>query len=205
MIYWVQKNKNLLMVLGLISLLGYVIYSAYTRRELSNEANVAKTEASQAKKEATDAKEELRLEQFEFNRSSLGYSLNNPGNIRVSSSKYRGEVPTSSAFKQFSSMKHGFRAMTALLHTYIKSGYNTVDKIVNRWAPSSDGNNPGRYAANVAKNANVKRDQVLTVYDFRNGNLMNIIYSMTRVEQGYAPNIRDLNDGFVMYLNEEQL
>ena len=34
---------------------------------------------------------------------------------------------------------------------------------------------------------------------------MNIIYFMTRVEQGYAPNIKDLSDGFEMYMKEANI
>lgn len=42
-----------------------------------------------------------------------GLRNNNPGNIRLSSTKYQGEVQPSqdTAFKQFESMAYGYRAI----------------------------------------------------------------------------------------------
>ena len=51
---------------------------------------------------------------------SRGLRNCNPGNIRQSRSKFKGEVRPSrdSAFKQFESMAYGYRAMFVLLDTY---------------------------------------------------------------------------------------
>ena len=53
-------------------------------------------------------------------RLSRGLRNLNPGNIRRSSVRYKGEKShsTDSAFKQFESLEAGYRAMFVLLHTY---------------------------------------------------------------------------------------
>ena len=181
--YYVYSYRKILLVIALVSVAGYISYMVYAKDKL-----VQKIDQSQV----YDG----------FEKTSLGYSLNNPGNIRVTNSKSVGEVYSSAPFKKFSNMKYGFRAMTELLHVYVNNGSNTIDKIINRYAPASDGNTPESYIAEVARNSNVKRDQILTEGDFRNGNMLNIMYFMTRVEQGYAPNIKDLSDGFDMYYNK---
>ena len=186
MIFWVYSYRKILLVIGLVGVLGYVVFLWHSKKELTQQVTQSQVYDG-------------------FSRNSLGYSLNNPGNIRITSSFLPGEIRSSnSSFKEFSTMKHGFRAMSALLHNYIKNGYNTLNKIINRYAPKGDGNNnPDHYASIVAKNANIKVNQVLSDQDFKNGNMMNIIYFMTRVEQGYAPNIKDLSDEFDMYMNEK--
>jgi len=190
--YQVYQYRKTLLTLSLIATIAYIGYLLYGKHELAQQVQ-----------QITYTK----VEQQDFNNTkSIGYSLNNPGNIRNSSTKFKGEVDSDKAFKKFSNMSYGFRAMTSLLHTYIKSGYNTVDKILNRYAPAGDGNNnPNNYVASVTKAANVKPNQILSTSDFKNGNMMNIMYHMTKVEQGYPPNIQDLTSGFNMYINEEQI
>lgn len=185
-IYWVYSYRKFLIVAALIGVVGYIIFLLHDKKELTQQV---------AQSQVYDG----------FSRTSLGYSLNNPGNIRITGKYLSGEVQSDKPFKKFVTMKHGFRAMTGLLHSYINNEYNTINKIINRYAPASDGNDPIGYAKTVAKNSNVKADQVLSEQDFRNGNILNIMYFMTRVEQGYSPNIKDLSDGFDMYVNEAKI
>jgi hypothetical protein len=187
--YQVYQYRKVLLTVSLVAVICYMGYLFYEKQELTKEVKqITYTKATQ-----------------DFNNTkSLGYSLNNPGNIRNSRTSFQGEIQSDKPFKKFSNMAYGFRAMTSLLHNYIKSGYNTVDKILNRYAPTGDGNNnPRNYVAAVTKAANVKPDQLLTDADFKNGNMLNIMYHMTKVEQGYPPNIQDLVSGFNMYTKEE--
>ena len=60
---------------------------------------------------------------------SRGLSNRNPGNIRQSAVRYKGEVRPSRdpAFKQFESMPWGYRAIFVLLDTYrIRHGLETI-------------------------------------------------------------------------------
>ena len=61
----------------------------------------------------------------------------------------------------------GAQAQTALLQSYVRRGFNTPAKIINRWAPAGDGNNnPTAYAQTVAQalgigvNDPVRPDQI---------------------------------------------
>jgi hypothetical protein len=65
-------------------------------------------------------------------------NINNPGNIRNSSTKYIGELTPSKhkSFKTFENIFWGYRAMFKILNTYISSYHlNTIDKMINRYAP----------------------------------------------------------------------
>ncbi len=142
----------------------------------------------------------------------IGNSLNNPGNIRKSATVYKGEVTSSNpAFKQFSDMKYGFRAMASLLYHYINSsGYNTLNSILSHYAPAGDGgNNPAAYAKFVGQNANIDPNQILSTADFYPGplgaNIQNIIRWMARDEEGVMPDEQALSDGYNLFLKDQGL
>jgi hypothetical protein len=83
--------------------------------------------------------------------NSRGLKNNNPGNLRIGSSAWMGKIPKSQnsdgSFEQFETWVYGVRAMTKLIRNYIKGGTNTINKIINKYAPPSDGNNTNRYIA----------------------------------------------------------
>lgn len=90
---------------------------------------------------------------------------NNPGNLRASA--FTRKLPgfksvDADGFAVFDSPSSGAAAQGALLGSYIDRGYNTVAKIINRWAPPSDNNDTGAYIKSVAKALNVAPGQVLT-------------------------------------------
>lgn len=201
LIYCIQKYKKILLVLGSIVVLGYLVYLAYSNRELFNSNQTLSEQIEKVQEESKDLREQIKFDEGMY-KHTLGYSLNNPGNIRNAGKRYVGEVSTDQAFKKFDNMKHGFCAMTELLHSYIRGGHNTISKIINRWAPSSDGNNPERYISSVCKNTGISRDYEFTTEDFRNGKILNVMYFMTKVEQGQVPNIKDLYDGYSIYIKK---
>ncbi len=141
----------------------------------------------------------------------VGNALNNPGNIRASGVTYKGEVASSNpAFKQFSDMKYGFRAMASLLYNYINSkGLDTIQKIINTYAPGSDGNNPVSYANFVAQNSGIGVNQTLSTDDFTSTfftpNMQKIIQYMARIEQGKDPDLNALSDGYNLFLADQGL
>ena len=68
---------------------------------------------------------------------SRGLKNCNPGNIRRSRGRYKGEVVPSRdpAFKQFESLAWGYRAIFVLLHTYrTRHGLRTIAEMIARWA-----------------------------------------------------------------------
>lgn len=124
-----------------------------------------------------------------------GLRNNNPGNIRKGGDTFQGEkLPSSdTAFKQFNSMPYGYRAMFVTLATYIEKGYNTIDKIVNRWAPPVE-NNTDSYQKNVSRISKVARTKVLTTSD--GPQLKAIVSAMSYIENGMQVNEYDLNEGY---------
>lgn len=127
-----------------------------------------------------------------------GYRNNNPLNIRRSNEMWLGEVrpSTDAAFKQFKNMGYGFRAALKLLRNYIGKGHNTIQKIVNRWAPPEDGNFTSSYINNVATRSGISADRVIDRNDRES--LIAIAYAMAISENGKAPDRKDIEAGWDM-------
>lgn len=116
-----------------------------------------------------DAMERNRLLAINYlGRSSYprGMRNNNPGNIRISSSAWKGKVPvsknTDGAFEQFESYVWGTRALIILLRNYInRDKLNTIRKIVAKYAPPSE-NHTDKYAKWVATQTGIGIDQEIS-------------------------------------------
>lgn len=126
---------------------------------------------------------------------SRGLRNNNPLNIRISSSPYKGKIEGSDkAFETFESMPYGYRAAFVILGTYLSNGFNTIEKIVSRWAPPEDNNDTAAYITAVEKQSGVPRDKVLNAYS---GNeYIRIVSAMSAVENGVKANMNDVIAGF---------
>lgn len=92
---------------------------------------------------------------------------NNPTNLRPSStSAWLGQVGISrNNFSIFKSAEWGFRAAHVNLENYLKNGYVTIDRIINRWAPPSDNNPTSQYVENVYTWTKFPRGKVITRAD----------------------------------------
>lgn len=77
---------------------------------------------------------------------SRGIRNNNPFNIKKSLNSWKGKLKFSAdeTFEQFQTMDYGLRAGFQLLRGYIARGFDTTEKIINRFAPTSE-NNVARY------------------------------------------------------------
>lgn len=127
-----------------------------------------------------------------------GYRNNNPLNIRKGTSNWAGRVlpGADKSFEQFENMGYGFRAGLKTLRTYISKGYNTIEKMISRWAPESDGNNTASYIEHVAKRAGIAKDRVIGRNDREA--LVSIAYAMAISENGSAPLRSDIEAGWEM-------
>jgi len=101
---------------------------------------------------------------------------NNPGNIEhVASNKWLGILPkekrnpeqlAETRFEVFESGVYGFRAMALLFQKYQdKYGCNTVEKMINKWAPNFE-NNTDAYVKAVAAKVKVRADDVIDVHQY---------------------------------------
>lgn len=96
---------------------------------------------------------------------SRGLDNNNPGNIRRSSVKYKGErVPSSDPeFRQFESVEWGYRAIFMLLYTYhLRHGCRTLRQMIDRYAPPSE-NPTSAYLKFVSQRSGIDPDYVIDV------------------------------------------
>lgn len=62
----------------------------------------------------------------------------NPGNIRKSKDQWEGAVGDDGAFVIFDSPESGVRALAKNLQSYGRQGYDSIEKIINRWAPPNE-------------------------------------------------------------------
>ena len=95
---------------------------------------------------------------------SRGLDNNNPGNIRRSRVRYKGEIESNDPqFRQFESVEWGYRAVFVLLYTYYhRHGCRTLRQMIDRYAPPSE-NPTSAYLKFVSQCSGVDPDYVLDV------------------------------------------
>lgn len=131
---------------------------------------------------------------------SRGLRNNNPGNIRRSKVRYKGEVTPSRdpEFKEFSSMAYGYRAMFVLLDTYrSRYGLDTIRKMLNRYAPPTENFTNG-YVRFVADYSGVMPDEVIDTRAQRD--MVPIVAAMSKIENGVAANRADVEEGWRLFV-----
>ena len=81
---------------------------------------------------------------------------NNPLNIRANGIEWNGSVGDDGEFVKFESPEMGFRAAYKTLMTYRNHhGLDTIDGIINRWAPSSE-NHTESYVAYIREKLGIQ-------------------------------------------------
>lgn len=95
-----------------------------------------------------------------------GLRNNNPGNLKRTKDAWQGKIPfpqsKDATFEQFKEIKFGIRAMLKDLIHDINKGKNTVNALINEYAPSSE-NDTKAYILNVCKTLGVQPNQKLTM------------------------------------------
>ena len=126
---------------------------------------------------------------YDMKNNSLlprGYRNNNPVNIRISNNNWNGKVKpnTDGTFEQFIDLPHGYRAALVLLRGkgYINGGYNTIRKMITKFAPNNENYTDG-YIASVARMTGIDPDVVISRND--KDKLTRMVYAMSIVENGY--------------------
>ena len=131
---------------------------------------------------------------------SRGLRNNNPGNIRRSRVRYKGEVRPSRDpdFKEFSTMAYGYRAVFVLLDTYrSRYGLNTIRQMLNRYAPPTENFTEG-YVRFVADYSGVMPDEVIDTRSEKD--MIPIVAAMSKIENGVAANIEDVERGWELFV-----
>lgn len=131
---------------------------------------------------------------------SRGLRNNNPGNIRRSRVRYKGEVRPSRDpdFKEFSTMAYGYRAVFVLLDTYrSRYGLATIRQMLNRYAPPTENFTEG-YVRFVADYSGVMPDEVVDTRSEKD--MIPIVAAMSKIENGVAANIADVERGWELFV-----
>ena len=117
-----------------------------------------------------------------------GIRNNNPGNIRLSKTVWQGQIPAPQSdldFIQFTTPLYGLRAlMKTLLTYYLKYNLDTVESLINRYAPPHE-NDTDFYIYNVAYALNVKRTDKIDVTSKQT--LVVLTQAIVRQENGKPP------------------
>lgn len=111
-----------------------------------------------------------------------GVRNNNPLNIEFNSrNNWIGQTGSDGRFAIFSDAKYGIRAGAIVLRNYQKAGYDTVYKMINRWAPNHE-NPTNKYSEYVAKSIGINQHQPVMLYQFPE-----MIKAMIYFENGSNP------------------
>jgi hypothetical protein len=116
-----------------------------------------------------------------------GIRNNNPGNIRIGKIRWQGQklVQADSDFLEFTDVIHGLRALMCVLLTYhLKYDLDTVESLINRFAPPRE-NATDHYIYAVSKALRVKRNDILAVSS--KSVLIALAIAISRQENGAPP------------------
>ena len=127
-----------------------------------------------------------------------GLRNRNPGNIRRSAVRYKGETESDdAAFKTFASTAWGYRAMFVLLHTYrVRHGLRSIREMISRWAPPSE-NRTEAYIRAVADDTGIDPDEPIDTRDRKT--MVPVAASISRVENGVAADRRQVERGWELF------
>lgn len=132
-----------------------------------------------------------------------GLDNRNPGNIRRSRVRYRGEVSPSRDpdFKQFETLAWGYRAIFVLLDTYrIRYGLETLRGMISRWAPPSE-NHTDAYIRAVAADTGIGPDEPLDTHD--PSMMIPVAAAISRVENGAPADPQQVAAGWDLFLDRD--
>ncbi len=116
-----------------------------------------------------------------------GIRNNNPGNIRLSSAKWQGQkkFQMDTGFVEFDEPVFGLRAlMRLLLNYYYRHGLDTVESIINRYAPPHENATDG-YINHVCRILHVGRRQKIALSE--KDRLVGLTRAICRHENGFPP------------------
>lgn len=112
---------------------------------------------------------------------------NNPLNLRISANKWLGKVSPSQdkEFETFETWVLGLRAGLINIRTHVSRGVNTIDKLINVWAPSNE-NDTENYIQFVSDQSGILRNSPI---GFEIETIRAVVKAMVKIESG-----KDLTD-----------
>jgi hypothetical protein len=105
-----------------------------------------------------------------FAETKQGTVLNNPFNIKKSKYFFYGRVSAGnfSMFESFQNITFATAAFYKLIReNYYFKGYNTIEKIMYRYAPPNDGNDTEKYISYISNATGFNRSDEINISNFR--------------------------------------
>lgn len=96
--------------------------------------------------------------------ATRGVRNSNPGNLRKSKDQWEGAIGDDGEFVIFDSPESGIRALAKNLQSYGRQGYDSIEKIINRWAPPNE-NDTQSYIDSVVSATGIPATQSLDLSD----------------------------------------
>lgn len=96
--------------------------------------------------------------------ATRGVRNSNPGNLRKSKDQWEGAIGDDGEFVIFDSPESGVRALAKNLQSYGRQGYDSIEKIINRWAPPNE-NDTKSYIDSVVAATGIPATQSLDLSD----------------------------------------
>ena len=96
--------------------------------------------------------------------ATRGVRNSNPGNLRKSKDQWEGAIGDDGEFVIFDSPESGVRALAKNLQSYGRQGYDSIEKIINRWAPPNE-NDTQSYINSVVAATGIPATQSLDLTD----------------------------------------
>jgi hypothetical protein len=109
----------------------------------------------------------------------------NPGNVRLNPGipwKGMAAVQSDPDFITFESAEYGIRAIVRILRSYSRLGINTVDGIINRYAPANE-NNSLAYVIDVCSQLKVGPHDPISI----EAHMPELVKAIIRHENGTCP------------------
>lgn len=116
--------------------------------------------------------------------TTRGIRNNNPGNLKKTSDQWLGlaAIQYDPTFFVFKKPVYGIRALARLLQNYELAGFDTVSKIIHRYAPTSE-NDTAAYIESVSNRLGVNQNKVIDVNEV----LPELIKAIVTHENGKQP------------------
>lgn len=131
--------------------------------------------------------------------TARGIRNNNPGNIKKTTIEWEGQIDSEDeqTFAVFSAPWWGLRAIAKILTTYYRKHHlDTPNKIISRWAPSSDDNPEQAYALFIANRLGVNPDDQLEVDDYKI--MKQLMQAIVQFENGTDPYSWEYDAGLIL-------
>jgi flagellar biosynthesis/type III secretory pathway M-ring protein FliF/YscJ len=113
-----------------------------------------------------------------------GMRNNNPGNLVLTYIPWKGKVPnydnTDGRFEQFTDYHWGIRAMIKDIQSDIRSGKNTIRKLITEYAPAHE-NNTASYISNLSQQTGIGPDEVISP---SKSTMRPVVMEIARIENG---------------------